>query len=140
VVNGGLIRDKHRSVLTNEINARLLRHRVLFLTETTRTAGRSRGLFTLQSLEMIDVLPDDVLLEILAFYANKTKHDHARVPKVVKHGVRIAWTHEFSARPGSQSGAPAVNADHIIATFYRHLRGQPSPRKRIPHPIYIYLM
>jgi hypothetical protein len=61
-------------------------------------------LFSLQSLEMIDVLPDDVLFEILAFYANKTKHDHARVPKVVKHGVRIAWTHGFSAQPKCPEG------------------------------------
>lgn len=47
---------------------------------------------------MVDVLPDDVLPEILAFYVNKTKNDHPCVPKVAEHDVRIACTCDFSAR------------------------------------------
>jgi hypothetical protein len=56
------------------------------------------GRFTLQGLETIDVLPDDVLPETLAFQANKATPEYARVPMVAKHGVRIAWTYDFSSR------------------------------------------
>lgn len=70
---------------------------VIVFTATTRAAGKSGGCFTVQSREMIDVLPDDVLMEILAFYANTPKHNHARVPMVAKHGVCIARPYDLSA-------------------------------------------
>jgi len=105
----------------------------------------------LQGLETIDVHPDDVLMEILAIYANKPKHDHTRVPKVEKHGVCIAWTYDLSALKIDVS--PALFTGMTLhrkskrgsgcECGLRHrctLSPQSPPRKRsILHPVYLLL-
>jgi len=70
-------------------------------------------------------------MEILALYANKSKHDHVHVLKVAKYDVCTAWTYDL--RTGTRWFPSIANrcdaarevkarpccADYVIAALYR---------------------